>query len=183
MGPVGVPEVYIESRKQCEQALINSRQVVAEVFNQWGQSFKRNYKLIEKNGPEQAKTLFITMGSMGETTMTAGQELADSGESVGQVRIRLWRPFPRKEFLDAIAGADELVIIDRALSPGVHNGPVAQEIKALLYDEQIKPKVRNIVAGLGGRDVTVKDFMKMYEMSRKNELDPNYTIWGVRSDA
>ena len=183
MGPVGVPEVYIESRKQCEQALINSRQVVAEVFNQWDQSFKRNYKLIEKNGPEQAKTLFITMGSMGETTMTAVQELADSGESVGQVRIRLWRPFPRKEFMDAIAGADELVIIDRALSPGVHNGPVAQEIKALLYDEQIKPKVSNIIAGLGGRDVTVKDFKKMYEMSRKNELDPNYTIWGVRSDA
>jgi len=183
MGPVGVPEVYIESRKQCEQALINSRQVVAEVFDQWGKTFGRNYELIEKNGQEQAKVLFITMGSMGETTMTAVQEMIDAGESVGQTRIRLWRPFPGKEFLDAIAGADKLIIIDRALSPGAHNGPVAQEVKALLYDAPVKPMVHNVIAGLGGRDVTVKDFKKMYEMSRNNELDPNYTIWGVRSNA
>ena len=183
MGPVGVPEVYIESRKQCEQALINSRQVVAEVFDQWGKTFGRNYKLIEKNGQEQARVLFITMGSMGETTMTAVQEMIDAGESVGQTRIRLWRPFPGKEFLDAIAGADKLIIIDRALSPGAHNGPVAQEVKALLYDAPVKPMVHNVIAGLGGRDVTVKDFKKMYEMSRNNELDPNYTIWGVRSNA
>ena len=183
MGAVGVPEVYIESRKQCEQALINSRPVVAEVFDQWGKTFNRNYKLIEKNGHEKAKYVFITMGSMGETTMTAVQELVESGEPVGQVRIRLWRPFPKEEFLETIAEADELIVIDRALSPGAHNGPVAQEIKALLYDEPVKLRVHNIIAGLGGRDVTVKDFKKMYEMSRKEQLEPNYTIWGVRSNA
>ena len=183
MGAVGVPEVYIESRKQCEQALLNSRPVVAEVFDQWGKTFNRNYKLIEKNGHEKAKYVFITMGSMGETTMTAVQELVESGEPVGQVRIRLWRPFPKEEFLETIAEADELIVIDRALSPGAHNGPVAQEIKALLYDEPVKLRVHNIIAGLGGRDVTVKDFKKMYELSRKEQLDPNYTIWGVRSNA
>ncbi len=183
MGPVGVPEVYMESRKQCEEAIMGSRQVVAEVFSQWGQSFGRDYKLIETNGQPRAKVLFVTMGSQGETTMTAVQDLSESGESVGQVRIRLWRPFPREEFLEAIAGAEELIVIDRALSPGVYNGPVAQEIKALLYEQPQKPKIHNVIAGLGGRDVTVKDFKKMYEMSRKNELDPNYTIWGVRSDA
>ena len=183
MGPVGVPEVYVESRKQCEQALLNSRAVVSEVFGQWKKAFGREYKLIERNGQQKPRTVFITMGSLGETTMTAVKELNDSGESVGQVRIRLWRPFPGKEFLEAIAGVDNLIIIDRALSPGSHSGPVAQEIKALLYDEPDKPRIHNVIAGLGGRDVTVKDFKKMYEMSRNNELDPNYTIWGVRSDA
>lgn len=183
MGPVGVPEVYIESKKQCEQALINSREVVAEAFAEWGKSFGRKYALIERNGPEQPKTVFITMGSLSETTMTAVTELADSGESVGQIRIRLWRPFPKKEFLAAIAGAEKLIIIDRALCPGSHSGPVTQEIKALLYDQSSKPVIHNIIAGIGGRDVTVKDFKKMYEMSRNDELDPNYTIWGVRSDA
>ncbi len=183
MGPVGVPEVYVESRKQCEQALLNSRAVVSEVFGQWKKAFGREYKLIERNGQQKPRTAFITMGSLGETTMTAVKELNDSGESIGQVRIRLWRPFPGKEFLEAIAGVDNLIIIDRALSPGSHSGPVAQEIKALLYDEPDKPRIHNVIAGLGGRDVTVKDFKKMYEMSRNNELDPNYTIWGVRSDA
>ncbi|MFN2343518.1 MAG: pyruvate ferredoxin oxidoreductase [Desulfonatronovibrio sp.] len=183
MGPVGVPEVYIESRKQCEQALINSKEVVDEVFKEWGKDVGKKYNLVELNGKAQAKTIFVTMGSMGETTMTAVDELEKAGESVAQTRIRLWRPFPKEEFLKAINGASELIVIDRALSPGSHSGPVAQEIKALLYDQPEKPEIHNVIAGLGGRDVTVKDFKKMYEMSRKNELDPNYTIWGVRSDA
>ncbi|WP_028574402.1 pyruvate ferredoxin oxidoreductase [Desulfonatronovibrio hydrogenovorans] len=183
MGPVGVPEVYIESRKQCEQALINSKAVVSEVLADWGQRFNQKYRLIERNGAASPKTVFITMGSMGETTMTAVKELEESGQSLGQVRIRLWRPFPKEEFLDAIKDVEEIIVIDRALSPGSHSGPVAQEIKALLYDQPQKPKIHNIIAGLGGRDVTVKDFKKMYEMARNNELDPNYTIWGVRSDA
>lgn len=183
MGPVGVPEVYIESRKQCEQALIDSKKVVDEVFEQWGQGVGKKYNLVEQNGKPQGKTVFVTMGSMGETTMTAVDELEKAGESVAQARIRLWRPFPKEEFLKSIEGASELIVIDRALSPGSHSGPVAQEIKALLYDQPEKPEIHNIIAGLGGRDVTVKDFKKMYEMSRKNELDPNYTIWGVRSDA
>ncbi|WP_045216893.1 pyruvate ferredoxin oxidoreductase [Desulfonatronovibrio magnus] len=182
-GPVGVPEVYIESRKQCEQALLNSKAVVQQVLEDWGKSCGGKYKLVEKNGNDKAKILFITMGSLGETTMTAVKELEESGESAGQVRIRLWRPFPREEFLEAIADADELIVIDRALSPGAHNGPVAQEIKALLFNESKRPKVHNVIAGLGGRDVTVKDFQKMYAMAKADELGPNYLIWGVRSDA
>ncbi|MFW5730971.1 MAG: pyruvate ferredoxin oxidoreductase [Desulfonatronovibrionaceae bacterium] len=183
MGPVGVPEVYTESRKQCEQALLNSREVVREVFNEWGHAFDRKYKLIETNGKENPETMFITMGSLGETVMTAVDELQQSGASVGQTRIRLWRPFPRQDFLDAIQGVKKLVIIDRALSPGSHSGPVAQEIRSLLYSQDFRPEIHNIIAGLGGRDVTVKDFKQMYEMSRDDQLDPNYTIWGVCSDA
>lgn len=183
MGPVGVPEVYTESRKQCEQALLGSREVVRETFNDWGDAFGRKYKLIETNGQENADTMFITMGSLGETAMTAVDELKQSGASVGQIRIRLWRPFPRQDFLDAIQGVRKLIIIDRALSPGSHSGPVAQEIRSLLYSQDSRPEIHNIIAGLGGRDVTIKDFRKMYEMSSDNKLDPNYTIWGVCSDA
>ena len=183
MGPVGVPEVYTESRKQCEQALWNSLEVVREVFDEWKQKFDHEYKLIEKNGDPQGKTLFITMGSQGETTMNAVEDLQAQGESVGQVRIRLWRPFPREDFLQAIKGAEKIIVIDRALSPGAYSGPVAQEILALLYSQETRPRVYNVIAGLGGRDVTVNDFKEMYAQAQKDSLDPNYTIWGVCSDA
>ncbi len=182
MGPVGVPEVYTESRKQSEQALWASEQVVREVFEQWNTQFDHEYKLIEKNGDPQGKTLFITMGSQGETTMEAVEELQNQGESVGQLRIRLWRPFPKKDFLKAIEGTDMLIIVDRALSLGSYSGPVAQEVRALLYDQNVKPKIYNVIAGLGGRDVTVNDFKEMFAQARQDQLDPNYTIWGVYSD-
>ena len=182
MGAVGVPEVYTESRKQCEQALWASEQVVREVFDQWNTQFDQEYKMIEQNGDPLGKTLFVTMGSQGETTMEAVEELQNQGESVGQLRIRLWRPFPKKDFLKAIEGTDTLIIIDRALSLGSYSGPVAQEVRALLYDQKIKPKIYNVIAGLGGRDVTVNDFKEMFAQARQDQLDTNYTIWGVYSD-
>ncbi|MFP4316904.1 MAG: pyruvate ferredoxin oxidoreductase [Desulfovibrionales bacterium] len=182
-GAVGVPEVYLESRKQCEQALLNSQPVIEEVLAQWARTFDREYKLIERNGPADAETLFVTMGSLGETTMTALDGLVAEGESVGQVRIRLWRPFPQEDFLEAIKGAKKLIVIDRALSPGAVCGPVAEELKSLLYRRQDAPEIVNIIAGLGGRDVTVKQFQDMYARAKAGELTGNYTIWGVKSNA
>jgi len=183
MGPVGVPEVYTESRKQLEHALWGSLEVVREVFDDWNKRFDHEYRLVEKNGDLQGRTLFITMGSQGETTMSAVEDLQSQGESVGQLRIRLWRPFPREDFLRAIEGADRLIIIDRALSAGSHSGPVAQEIRALLYSQDFRPRIYNIIAGLGGRDVTVGDFKEMYAQAMEDRLDSNYTMWGVSSDA
>jgi pyruvate ferredoxin oxidoreductase alpha subunit len=182
MGPVGVPEVYLESRKQCEQALLNSRKVVIEVLKEWESRFERKYEIIERNGAENAETLFVTMGSLGETTMTAVDRLIASGQSVGQVRIRLWRPFPEEEFLEAVKGAKRLIVIDRALSPGAVCGPVAAEIKSLLYGRQA-PEIVNIIAGLGGRDVTVQQFKDMYFGALSGGFSGNYTIWGVKSHA
>jgi pyruvate ferredoxin oxidoreductase alpha subunit len=182
MGPVGVPEVYLESRKQCEQALLNSKKVVIEVLEEWESRFERRYEIIERNGAENAETLFVTMGSLGETTMTAVDRLIASGQSVGQVRIRLWRPFPEEEFLEAVKGAKRLIVIDRALSPGAVCGPVAAEIKSLLYGRQA-PEIVNIIAGLGGRDVTVQQFKDMYFRALSGGFSGNYTIWGVKSHA
>ena len=183
MGPVGVPEIYTEAKKQCDVALTNSKPVIEEVLQQWAEIFGRKYSLIEKNGTESAETVFVTMGSLGETVMTAIEELNAEGQSVGQVRIRLWRPFPKEEFKQAIKGVKRLIVIDRALCPGSTSGPVAAEIKALLYEESEKPEIINVIAGLGGRDVTRKDFKTMLDMALKGEFKDDYTIWGVRSHA
>lgn len=181
MGPVGVPEVYLEARKQCEQALLDSKNVVEEVLGLWAEKFGHEYKLIEKNGKPGARTLFITMGSLGETVMTAVDGLNGEGEDIGQVRIRLWRPFPKEEFRAAVAGADTLIVLDRALSPGAVCGPVAEEIKSLLYGQPDAPKIVNVMVGLGGRDVTANQFKTIYRKAVAGEFTGDYTIWGVKS--
>jgi pyruvate ferredoxin oxidoreductase alpha subunit len=102
------------------------------------------------------------MGSVGETCMTAIDEMRAEGLNVGQARIRLWRPFPCEDFLAAIAGAKNLIVIDRALSPGGTDAPVAAELKSLLYSRGIGKYISGFVVGLGGRDVTRADFKEMY---------------------
>lgn len=167
MGMVGMPEVYTEARKATVEALLGSYDVVKEHWAGFAKQFGRQYKPIESYRSEDAEVLFVTMGSLGETCMTAIDELREAGVKVGSVRIRLWRPFPVDDFLAAIQGAKGLIVMDRALSPGVPAGPVATELRGLLYAKGYQLPVQNFVAGLGGRDVTRADFKIMLDKARK----------------
>ncbi|MGM0609737.1 MAG: pyruvate ferredoxin oxidoreductase [Thermodesulfobacteriota bacterium] len=183
MGPVGVPEIYLEAKKQCEQALLGADKVVQEVFAEWEELTGRKYELVEQNGDADAEIAFVSMGSLGETLMTAVDSLATEGESVRQIRLRLWRPFPEEEFIKSIQGVKNLVVLDRAISPGCNSGPLGQEIKSLMYGRPEAPEIQNVIVGVGGRDVPVREFKIIYKKAKAREFVSGYTIWGVRSNA
>ncbi|MEF2146013.1 MAG: pyruvate ferredoxin oxidoreductase [Desulfovibrionaceae bacterium] len=182
-GPVGVPEVYLEAKKQCEQALLDSKPVIKEVLNELNKAFGREYDLIQTNGNKGAATRFVSMGSLGESVYSAVENLVEGGEDVGQTRIRLWRPFPVEEFIAACKGAKRLIVIDRAISPGSVNGPVAQEIKTVFYGRPDAPEIVNVICGIGGRDVPVNDFKEIYKLAQAGKLAKTYTLWGLNSNA
>jgi len=102
-----------------------------------------------------------------------------AGKKVGLVKLRLWRPFPVEELKAAIQECKTLIVMDRAISTGGAGGPVATDIKSILYGEKKKPRVLNVIAGLGGRDLTVTDFVAMFEMAKKKK-DETFEIYGVR---
>ena len=114
---------------------------------------------------EDAETIIVSMGSISQTAMTAVDVMRAAGKKVGVVRIRLFRPFPAGSLFAAIKGAKNLVVLDRVTSfAGGHvSGPVALEIKSILYDRKHYPKVGNFLVGLGGRDVTVQNFEEMVD--------------------
>jgi pyruvate ferredoxin oxidoreductase alpha subunit len=70
------------------------------------------------------------------------------------------------------------------VSFGGPGGPVAGEVRAALYGEENMPVVTNFVAGLAGRDVTVNDYIAMYEKSEQlaggKVRQDDYIIYGVR---
>lgn len=183
-GPVGMPDIYTEARKAQDEALKNSKPVIQEIFNDFAKQFGRQYKLVETYKAEDAETLFIMMGSISQTAMTAVDAMRAQGKKVGVVRLRVFRPFPAAELFAAIKGAKNLAIIDRvsAFAGGEISGPVALEVKSVLYDQKFYPKVANFVAGLGGRDVTVENFCEMVDRvasAKAGEL-PAYEIINVR---
>jgi pyruvate ferredoxin oxidoreductase alpha subunit len=79
------------------------------------------------------------------------------------VRIRLWRPFPFEDFYRAVGDVPVLGVMDRAISFGGPVGPVASEIKSAFYHQEQRPKVVEFIAGLGGRDVPLSDFDRMFD--------------------
>jgi pyruvate ferredoxin oxidoreductase alpha subunit len=183
MGAFGSPEVFIEVKKQVEEALIGSQKVVAEVWKDFGQRYGRVYKPVESYQTKGAETILITMGSITETAMMAIDALREKGRKVGLVHIRLWRPFPFREFLQAIKGARTLAVLDRALSPGGVGGPVGLEVKSALFGKAERPYVAEFVAGLGGRDLTVDTFIEVLDKAERysqKQKDFQYELIGVR---
>lgn len=161
MGPVGMPEVYTESKKAHDEVLKASKAVIVEAWQEFGEQFGRYYNPVESYRTEDAETILITMGSISETAMTAVDAMRTMGRKVGLVRIRLWRPFPAEELIAAVKDAKWLAVMDRAMAFNGVCGPVCAEIKAVLYDRNMHPYLQNYIIGLGGRDVTVQNFVEM----------------------
>ncbi|NWF93797.1 MAG: pyruvate ferredoxin oxidoreductase [Syntrophaceae bacterium] len=183
MGGIALPPIFTETKKAHEVALQGSMPKILETWKAFGDMTGRYYQPVETYKAEDAETIMVIMGSFGETASAAVDLMREEGRSVGLAKIRLWRPFPFEAFKQATLHAKQLVVIDRAISIGGPGGPVASEVKAALYGEPIRPVVYNFVAGLGGRDVSPSDFIKMVDKAEIEIEEGNregYEIYGVR---
>ena len=183
MGDFAPPVIFTEAKWAHEVVIRKSKDVVVECWNEFNKMFGRQYHPVEKHHSDGAKVVLMTMGAVGETASVAVDEMVADGQSVGQIRLRLWRPFPFDELRAAVKDADVLIVLDRAISFGGPGGPLASEVKAALYDQDKKPKIVSFVGGLGGRDITVSGFKDMIgkgiEIARTGS-DNEYEIYGVR---
>ncbi len=183
MGAFAMADYFTEIMKAKDEALKNSKKTILAVWAEWAQMFGRTYKPVETYKTEGADILLLTMGSMGETAELAIDELRAQGMAVGLVKLRLWRPFPFEEIKEALGKAKKVLVTDRAVSFGGPGGPVCSEIKAALYHEAERPAIYNYIIGLGGRDVTVGDFVSMINKVAEadvSEIAGTYEFWGVR---
>ena len=183
MGAFALPAIFAETKKAQEMALRASMGKILEVWKAFGDMTGRYYQPVETYRAEDAETLLVTMGSIGETASVAIDKMREEGRSVGLVKIRLWRPFPFEALKQATLHAKNLVVIDRAVSVGGPGGPVASEVKAAIYGEPIRPSIYNFAAGISGRDVTPFDFIKMVDKAEIEIEEGNkegFEIYGVR---
>ncbi len=183
MGPVGIPEVYTEAKKQVEEALFNSKSAVLAAWQEFGQRYGRSYAPVETYRVEGAELIFITMGVISRTAMGAVDRLRETDKKVGLVRFRLWRPFPLREFQETVKDAKIIAVVDRHISLGAHSGPVCLEVRSALYNLPNRPQVFGFVMGLGGRDVTVADFFEVVNRAERQAAvgsEDGYSLIGLR---
>ena len=167
LGAFAPPDIYSEAKVAQEMVIRKSKAVIIQVFKEFGDIFGRYYHPVEPYQTQGSKTLLLTMGSFSETAKTVIDMKKDRGESVGLINLRLWRPFPFDELRQAVKGAETLIVFDRCISFGGPGGPVSSEIRSALYGENEKPKVVSLVGGLGGRDMSAKDFEYVIDRGRE----------------
>jgi pyruvate ferredoxin oxidoreductase alpha subunit len=183
MGAFAMPEIYTEVKMKHQATLMDSYDHITKVWNEWGDLTGRRYKPVERYKADGAKILFLTMGCLSEVAEIAVDELQAAGESVGLIKLRMWRPFPFADLRAALAGADLVIICDRALSPGGAAPPVLAEVRSALYAQANRPQTLGFIIGLGGRDVNpenFKDILSRAKTERDQGPSQEFYLYGVR---
>jgi len=183
MGAFAMPEIFMETRKAHEVALRNSKQVIVEVWKEWGDLTGRYYQPIQGYRMEGAEIAILAAGGIGEIAMEAVDGLRQRGREVGLLKLHLWRPFPLEELKQMISGVKTVVVIDRAISTGGPGGPIYSEIRSALYAQPKRPRVVGFIAGLGGRDVPPEQVVSMVERAtatRGKKKSEEFAMFGVR---
>jgi 2-oxoisovalerate ferredoxin oxidoreductase alpha subunit len=121
-----------------------------------------------------ARFVIVAMGSLAAESKVAVDSLRAKGREVGLLRVRFFRPFPNEELRALCAGREGLLVIDRDYSYG-NEGALFTETKGALFGHVDVP-ARNLIVGLGGRDVTYEQIEEMVEKAWAGELED--ITWG-----
>lgn len=137
--------------------------VYQEVEDEFAERFGRRYPIIDNYHMDDAEYVFVMIGSFSTKARDAVDSLRAAGWKVGLARIRLFRPFPREQLRQLLAGRRGVAVIDQNISMGM-GGVIHSELAAALYGLQDAPAVlASYIGGLGGRDISQQEFFQMME--------------------
>ena len=164
IGPLDLQDYFFEHKRQEADAMMKAPKVIKKVADEFGQKFGRKYGLVEEYRLDDAEYAIVVIGSTAGTAKDTVDMMRDKGHKVGLLRIRVFRPFPAEEILNALKNVKVVGVMDRADGVNAFGGPVFMEVRAALYESEKKPDVYSFVYGLGGRDVKPVDIERVFQM-------------------
>ena len=184
VGPYGVSNYYMEARVAQAQAMKNAKKVILDVAADFEKTFGRKYGFFEEYRMEDAEIAMVIMGSSAGTAKAAVDQLRKNGVKAGLVKIRVFRPFPGEELAKAIARCKAVAVMDKSEGFSACGGPLFAETSGAIINLEQRPKMIDIVFGLGGRDFTVAAALSVYDRLEKiaagGEIGEVYTHMGQR---
>ncbi len=187
IGVIASPEWYYEIKYQAIHALKESKSVIKEIHGEFNKFFGTNYDIIEKYMVDDADYVLITYGGASSgNAKEAAKRARERGLRAGVVRIRLFRPFPTEELVNAIKDAKVIAVIDRALTPGnTYEGPVFSDVITALYSSGVEKPVVSVVHGISQRTMLADDFYNLYKMldeyAKTGEYPRRTVFMGLRT--
>lgn len=176
LGTFTDPNYYMEARYEIEMALERSRDIISKANKEYSEIFGREYGFVEEYRCEDAEIILVAMGSICSTIREVVDDLRSRGKSVGLLKVRIHRPFPREEIYRAVKNANKIAVLDKNITFSV-GGALYTDIRAAMPDMD----VYGFIVGLGGRDVTpahIEDIVKKTEAP-----DRDITWIGLKEEA
>ena len=154
------PELYMEFRLLIQKAMEKAKLVIDETALDFSRRFGRNYESqVQCYKCRDIDVAIVSMGAISSEAKEAVDTLRKEKLPVGAIKLRGFRPFPVEAFQELGKRVKAFVVIDRDISFGME-GVLFTEIKSALYHLEEKPLVLGFIAGLGGRDIRIRDLTR-----------------------
>ena len=178
-GPLPLQDAYFEMKRQQVDAMEHAFKIFLDIGKELSKITKRDYYYFEEYKTKDAKAVIVVLNSTAGTTKTVIDKMREEGKKVGLLKIRLFRPFPYKEVVDALKNIPTVCVLDRSESFGA-NAPLFSEIKNSLYGLNKKPHLQSCMFGLGGRDISEEDIEELFLDLLKGKIDEKVRFIGLR---
>lgn len=180
-GAIATPDTYYEFRMQQAEAMKNALTVFRETEKEFEAFSGRRYGAVDAYNTDGADRVVVVNGCTAGTMRAAARDLNASGENVGVLAIKLYRPFPTEEITSHLRDSKSVVAMDRSISPGAPSGPISEDVKSVLKGAGMSQPVMSLVYGIGGRDVTVEDAKKVFGLAKDRALFNEASVmYGVK---
>ena len=184
------PDVYFQGRETVNRFYLAAPQIVKETMYKFAKVVGRRYRLFDYVGPADAEKVIVIMGSGADTTHETVEFLASKGQKVGMVKVRLFRPFSTKDFVDVLPkSVKKIAVLDRTKEPGSLGEPLYLDVRTAIGDAMTEgkapfdkyPLIVGGRYGLGSKEFTPAMIKAVFDNLDATEPKNGFTV-GIIDD-
>jgi len=182
------PDTYFQARETVNPFYARVPEAVQAAMDELGARAGRHYRLASYHGHPEADRVIVIMGSGAMTAAATAAYLAERGERVGVLQVRLYRPFPVAAVLAALPpSARRVAVLDRTKEPGSLGEPLFLDMVAALAESltsgarESMPLVSGGRYGLSSKEFTPGMVAGIFDELAVERPRPRFTI-GINDD-
>jgi pyruvate-ferredoxin/flavodoxin oxidoreductase len=123
------PDIYFQGRETVNTYYKETPGIVQKIMDKFAKLTGRQYHLFDYYGAEDAEKVIMLMGSSADAAKETVAKLNTTGEKVGMVIVRLYRPFSPEHMIAALpASVKKVAVLDRTKEPGNDGEPMYKDV-------------------------------------------------------
>ena len=123
------PDVFFQIRETANPFYAAAPAKVQAVMNKFAEVVGRQYHLFDYVGAPDAERVIVMMGSGAEVAHETVEYLNAHGEKLGLLKVRLYRPFCVKSFVEALPSTvKHIAVLDRTKESGAIGEPLYLDV-------------------------------------------------------
>lgn len=184
------PDVFFQGRESVNKYYDKCPGIVMKAMEKFASLTGRKYKLFDYVGPEDAERVIVLMGSGTEAVHETVEKLNASGEKVGVVKVRLYRPFDKSAFAAAFPKTTKTIaVLDRTKEPGSLGEPLYEDVLTAIGETfregktpfKKYPVITGGRYGLGSAEFTPAMIKGVFDNLSEEKPKNHFTI-GINDD-